>query len=156
MLGFFFSFCKLSFSLNFLRLFVCFNLFSCFSSGCSGSSLLHVGFLQLRRAGATLHCGVRASHCSGFSRCRAQAPAAAARRLRLSAACGIVLDLGSNPCPLHCPADSNPLCHRGSHNLLLGYFLYLYFSLAFYNKSFKRLFWNLWEASTYQLKQVSL
>ena len=28
-------------------------------------------FLQLR--GATLHCGARASHCSGFSRCGAQA-----------------------------------------------------------------------------------
>ena len=31
------------------------------------------GFLWLRRAGATLRCGARASHCSGFSCCRAQA-----------------------------------------------------------------------------------
>ena len=38
--------------------------------GCIGSSLLHAGFLQLRRAGATLHCGARASHCGGFSCCR--------------------------------------------------------------------------------------
>ena len=31
------------------------------------SSLLRAGFLQLQRAGATLHCSVQASHCSGFS-----------------------------------------------------------------------------------------
>ena len=32
------------------------------------------GFLRLRRAGATLHHGERASHCRGLSRCGAQAP----------------------------------------------------------------------------------
>ena len=53
--------------------------------GCVGSSLLRVGFLQLWRAGATLRCGVQASHCGGLS-CGAwalgmQAPAAVARRL---------------------------------------------------------------------------
>ena len=42
-----------------------------FIFGCVGSSLLCAGFLQLRRAGATLHCGVCASHCSGFSCCAA-------------------------------------------------------------------------------------
>ena len=31
-----------------------------------------------------------------------------------SAACGIFPDQGSNPCPLHCQADSQPLRHRGS------------------------------------------
>ena len=31
-------------------------------------------FLWLRRAGATLRCGARASHCGGFSCCGAQAP----------------------------------------------------------------------------------
>ena len=41
--------------------------------GCIGSSLLRVGFLQLRRAGATLRCSARASHCSGFSCWGAQA-----------------------------------------------------------------------------------
>ena len=40
---------------------------------CVGSSLLRAGFLWLRRAGATLRCGVRASRCGGFSCCRAQA-----------------------------------------------------------------------------------
>ena len=32
-----------------------------------------------------------------------------------SAACGIFPDQGSNPCPLHWQADSQPLHHQGSH-----------------------------------------
>ena len=32
-----------------------------------------------------------------------------------SAACGIFPDQGSNPCPLHWQADSQPLRHQGSH-----------------------------------------
>ena len=31
-----------------------------------------------------------------------------------SVACGILLDQGSNPCPLHWQADSQPLHHQGS------------------------------------------
>ena len=31
-----------------------------------------------------------------------------------SAACEIFPDQGSNPCPLHWQADSQPLCHQGS------------------------------------------
>ena len=49
------------------------SFFIFFIFGCVGSSLLSVGFLQLRRAGATLHCSVQASHCGGFSCCRAWA-----------------------------------------------------------------------------------
>ena len=41
--------------------------------GCIGSLLLHAGFLQLGRAGATVCCGARASYCSGFSCCGARA-----------------------------------------------------------------------------------
>ena len=44
-----------------------------FIFSCAGSSLLHVGFLQLQPAGAPLRRGARASHCSGFSCCRARA-----------------------------------------------------------------------------------
>ena len=36
-------------------------------------SSLHAGFLQVRWVGSTLLCGVRASHCSGLSCCKAQA-----------------------------------------------------------------------------------
>ena len=44
-----------------------------FIFGCVGSLLLCTGFFQLQRAGATLRCGARSSHCSGLS-CGAQAP----------------------------------------------------------------------------------
>ena len=37
-----------------------------------------------------------------------------AHRLSCSAACGILPDQGSNPCPLHWQADSQPLRHQGS------------------------------------------
>ena len=49
--------------LNFLKL---------INYGCTGSLLLHVSFLQLQRAGATLpRCSAWASHCGGFSCCGA-------------------------------------------------------------------------------------
>ena len=37
-----------------------------------------------------------------------------AHRPSFSTACGIFPDQGSNPCPLHWQADSQPLCHQGS------------------------------------------
>ena len=40
--------------------------------------------------------------------------AVVAHRLSCSAACGILPDQGSNPCPLHWQADSQPLRHQGS------------------------------------------
>ena len=42
-----------------------------FIFGSTGSSLLCVGFFQVQQAGATLCCGVWASHCGGFSSCGA-------------------------------------------------------------------------------------
>ena len=42
-----------------------------------------------------------------------------------SAACGIFPDQGSNPCPLHWQADSQPLRHQGSPQVL--YIRYLQF-----------------------------
>ena len=36
-----------------------------------------------------------------------------------SAACGILPDQGSNPCPLHWQADSQPLRHQGSPQLFM-------------------------------------
>ena len=70
-----------------------------------------------------------------------------------STACGIFPDQGSNPCPLHWQADSQPLCHQGSPlfffkifffsfwcgpflksllNLLLNLLLLLFFVLVFW------------------------
>ena len=40
--------------------------------------------------------------------------------LSCSVACEIFLDQGSNPCPLHWQADSQPLCHQGSPIQLLS------------------------------------
>ena len=72
--------------------------------------------------GATLHCGVQASRCSGFSCCRARAlgPWASvlvARGLSCSMACGIFPDQGLNPCSLHWQVDSYPLYQQGSPQL---------------------------------------
>ena len=49
-----------------------------------------MGFLYLRRAGATLRCGARASHCSGFSSCGARALGARSSVVaaRLLSSCG--------------------------------------------------------------------
>ena len=60
-------------SLHFIVIFFKIYLFYLFIFGCVGSSLLCVGFLQWRRAGATLCCSTWASHCGGFSCCRARA-----------------------------------------------------------------------------------
>ena len=71
----FFSFenCHLSWSktLNTAEQFFLFSFF-----GCVGSLLLHTVFLSLCslwQVGATLRCSARASHCGGFSCCRARA-----------------------------------------------------------------------------------
>ena len=80
------------------------------------SSLQCVGFslqwpLLLRSTG---------SRHVGFSSCGSRAPESVvvAHGLSCSAACGILPDQGSNPCPLHWQADSQPLRHQGSPNSL--------------------------------------
>ena len=89
-----------------------------FIYGCVGSSFPCEGFLSLRQAGATLHRGARASHYRGLSlwstASRRTGSVVAAHGPSCSAACGIFLDQGSNPCPLHWQADSHPLRHKGS------------------------------------------
>ena len=66
---------------GFCYFFIFLNLFI---FGCVGSSFLCEGFLQLWRAGATLHRGAQASHCHGLSCCGAQAPDAQAQQLWLT------------------------------------------------------------------------
>ena len=68
-------------------------------------------FIYLFLAALGLCCGAWASHCGGFSCCRAWALGAWAsvvvvQGLSCSMACGIFLDQGSNPCPLHWHVDS--------------------------------------------------
>ena len=43
-----------------------------------------------------------------------QASIVVAHKLSCSEACGIFLDWGSNPCPLHRQAGAHPLCHQDS------------------------------------------
>ena len=70
------------------------------SSRCAGLSLSHPLLLRStssRRAGSVV----------------------VAHGLSCSAACGIFPDQGSNPCPLHWQADSQPLRHQGRPKRLL-------------------------------------
>ena len=90
-----------------------------FFFGCVGSSFLCKGFLYLRQAG-----GHSSLWCAGLSLSRPlllrstgsrrAGSAVVAHGSSCSAACGIFPDQGSNPCPLHWQADSQPLRHQGS------------------------------------------
>ena len=106
--------------------------FNLFIFGCAGASVLHGPFSKGNKQ--RLLFIAQASHCGGFSCCRAQAlghvgfsscsvwaqqlrfpgPGAQAHRVSCSMACGIFLDQGSNPCILHWQVDSLPLSHQGS------------------------------------------
>ena len=81
--------CVISFSIFwknfFFLIYFIYSFLFVFVFGCVGS-LLRVGFLQLRRAGATLHCGSQTSHRGGFSCCGAQALGA---RASVVVACGL-------------------------------------------------------------------
>ena len=72
----------------------------------------------MRQAGATLHRGEWASHYRGLSLrrtgSRCTGSVIVAHRPSCSTACGIFPGQGSNPCPLHWQADSQPLRHQGS------------------------------------------
>ena len=79
---------------------------------CAGSSLLCAIFFSSCREHELLSsCCAQASHRSHFSCCGAQAlgvwaSVVVAWGLSCSVACGIFLDQGSNPCPLHWQMDS--------------------------------------------------
>ena len=51
------------------------------------------------------------------------------RGLSGSAACGIFLDQGSNPCPLHWQAHSQPLHHPGSPERHFLIFFFFFFTM---------------------------
>ena len=79
-------------------------------------------FSSCGERGATLHRGARASSLSRplllrSTGSRRAGSAIVAHRPSCSAACGIFPDQGSNPCPLHWQADSQPLRHQGSPKL---------------------------------------
>ena len=72
------------------------------SSRCAGLSLLRPLLLRSTGSGRT-------------------GSAVVAHGPSCSAACGIFPDQGSNPCPLHWQADSQPLHHQGSPTLKFEY-----------------------------------
>ena len=107
---------------------MCILNFYLFIFSCAGSLLLHWLFSSCGEW-RTLRCSVRASHCSGFSCCRAQAVGCrgfrscsslalmlrlivAVHELSCSTAYGIFPDRGSNPCLLYWQEDSVPLSHQ--------------------------------------------
>ena len=76
--------------------------------------------------------GHSSSRCEGLSLSqplllRSAGSAVVAHGPSRPAACGIFPDQGSNPCPLHWQADSQPLCHQGSPGLrFLKKYIYLF------------------------------
>ena len=93
---------------------------------CAGSSLLHGLFCGCGKR--RLLTAVTSPVKPGLEGGKASAVAApglvstgsvlVAQGLSCSEACGIFLDQGSNPCPLHWQADSLPLSHKGSPELV--------------------------------------
>ena len=109
--------------LHYIEFFFLIFLKNLFIYGCVRFSFLREGFLQLWQAGATLHRGVRASQLSRplllqSTGSRHAGSVIVAHGPSCSAACGIFPDQGSNPCPLHWQADSQPLRHQGSPTTL--------------------------------------
>ena len=117
----FFFFCLLRcFQYFFSRIFFLIYLFM----AVLGSSFLCEGFSLVAASG-----GHSSSQCAGLSQSwplplrstgsRRAGSAIVAHGLSRSAACGIFPDQGSNPCPLHWQADSQPLRHQGSPVIVL-------------------------------------
>ena len=87
------------------------------------------------QVGATLHRGAQASHYRGLSLrstgSRRAGSVIVAHGPTCSVACGIFPDQGSNPCPLHWQADSQPLRHQGSPLKIFNQQIPLLFSSSF-------------------------
>ena len=96
-----------------------FFFFFFFFFGCVGSSFSVRGLSLVAASG-----GHSSSRCAGLSLSRPlflrstgsrrAGSVVVAHGRSCSAACGILSDQGSNPCPLHWQADSQPLRHQGS------------------------------------------
>ena len=96
------------------------------SSRCAGLSLSRP--LLLRSTGSRLAGSVIVAH-----------------RPSCSAACGIFPGRGSNPCPLHWQADSQPLRHQGSPTSVFFKYIFLKYSW------FTMLYWFLLYSKVIQL-----
>ena len=111
--------------------FVSFFLFSCAGSlllqgllsSCREQGLLCIsvpGF-PIAVASLVVELSTRVSHRCGFSGCdswplQSTGSVVVLNGLSCSSVCGIFLDQGWNPCPLHWQVNSLPLSHRGSRS----------------------------------------
>ena len=91
------------------------NLFF-FFFGCPGSAVRRLSLVAVSKSYSFLHC-------MGFSLwwlmlLWSKVSVVVAHRLSCPSACGIFLDEGWNPCPLHWQVDSYPLLHQGSSRKL--------------------------------------
>ena len=123
--------------LEFYLALACFHTFCSFLKkiiylllGCSGFCQAQA-FSSCSEQGLLSSCSARASHCGGFSLCRASAPDArapviAVQGLSCPAAHGILPDQGSNPCLLHWQADFQPLDHQGSRIPFILWVIFFY------------------------------
>ena len=100
-------------------------------------------FVSVRRLSPVAASGGHSSlRCTGLSLSRPlllwstgsrrTGPAIVAHRPSCSAACGIFPDQGSNQCPLHWRADSQPLCHQGNPGLIFLMGLAVLYSCWFF------------------------
>ena len=117
-----------------------------FIYGCVGSFVSVWGLSLVVASG-----GHSSSRCTGLSLLRplllwSTGSVIVAHGPSCSTACGIFPDQGSNPCPLHWQADSQPLCHQGSLLLLFNdtFFFFSFFMLLF-NDTF-------WRANVFKME----
>ena len=132
--GFFFFLVLVLFYLFYFLIFFKKLFIYLFILGCVGSPFLW-GLSPVAASG-----GHSSSRCAGLSLSRPlllrstgsrrAGSAGVAHGPSCSAACGIFPDQGSNPCPLHRQADSQPLRHQGSpiqHLFNVAWHCYLFF-----------------------------
>ena len=94
--------------------------------GHTGSVLPPRGFsLVAVHGGCTLNCGAGASVLLWLLLLWSTGSGIVAHGLRCPVACGVFLDQGSNPCPLHWQADCQPLHCQGCPWYLLKNFISL-------------------------------
>ena len=91
---------------HFLALFLILKKNCIYLFGSIVSSLLPMGLSSCSKWKLPSSYSERSSHCSGFSSCMhglqgVWASAAVAQEFNCSMACGIFLDQGPNPCPMH-------------------------------------------------------
>ena len=117
-----------SFSTSLITLFVNLFFIKKFLRRCSGPWLVWVRFLQLQRAGATLHFFAVASFVAAGL--QSTGSVVVTQELSSFSGCGVFLDQGSNPCLLHWQVDSYPLYHQESPIFFFFFFFFKFLDFS--------------------------